>query len=589
MSTQESTAIIAIIIASIAFFITVAQLLQQLFGTAVGYRNCQVSVIGDWAQLTKRKWRWSEFRFETKFSTPHIQVLSVGFSSAAFREDLDIGKLEPNNFILLTNYPESRHVTLMGSNIEMNARYAEEDMGDLVGWIALIDRLHKVQGQILPRIHIMDPSTWVPTKRSDTQVYTRSRKNFDHITSPTISVRQRSWDFVPPDIIRPFASSTIGDIIVMAHRLGMEWKDMRPDEGVMRAEGNGLAMNSTSVRAFGILLQITQDLSRYQGTRYPGRNFLIPTREVDKLGFRIIPGCPILGLPDYYLDGGDMVSSILGILEDFKIPQNICEEYADFVKRNHSCIGFSDLLALVAPFMPLAGSSITQIPLPYPGAQDSPIKDWDAFWLFRHRLETWQQPLSHQMEWVLSEHQRMYQAHPSSWDSGHVEPNQCSVEYVNDCSDLWWKTTECLLQLSRGRFDYSDLVAAHITQVIQFPTACKQNNGERSKNEAAADELNRLQAIYCIDTYISHVEEIVKFMRKRNKLETRDRGPWVEYDRAVQDDWWTMMLRAMCWYRGVDFQGLCGDEGQVSSQKNRRQMSVVSPSLYRSQMPVYIT
>lgn len=72
MSTQDNTSIAAIVIAIIAFFVTVGQLLQAIFGTAEGYRNCQASVIGKWANDTKRKWRWSEFRFETRFKTPNI-------------------------------------------------------------------------------------------------------------------------------------------------------------------------------------------------------------------------------------------------------------------------------------------------------------------------------------------------------------------------------------------------------------------------------------------------------------------------------------------------------------------------------------
>ena len=64
-SEQDNTAIVAIIIAVIAFFVTTAQLLQALFGTAEGYRRCQPSVIGGWSSEAQRKWRWREFRFET--------------------------------------------------------------------------------------------------------------------------------------------------------------------------------------------------------------------------------------------------------------------------------------------------------------------------------------------------------------------------------------------------------------------------------------------------------------------------------------------------------------------------------------------
>ena len=54
-SEQDNTAVLAIIIALIAFFVTTAQLLQALFGTAIGYRQCQPSVMGEWAVMTRRK------------------------------------------------------------------------------------------------------------------------------------------------------------------------------------------------------------------------------------------------------------------------------------------------------------------------------------------------------------------------------------------------------------------------------------------------------------------------------------------------------------------------------------------------------
>lgn len=81
-SEQDNTAIVAIVIALIAFFVTTAQLLQALFGTAIGYRQCQPSVMGGWATKTRRKWRWSEFRFETIFTTPNFRLDVLGSERA---------------------------------------------------------------------------------------------------------------------------------------------------------------------------------------------------------------------------------------------------------------------------------------------------------------------------------------------------------------------------------------------------------------------------------------------------------------------------------------------------------------------------
>ena len=48
----------ALAIAIAALLIALGQLIQQLFGTADGYRRCQSSVIGGWSTLARRRFRW---------------------------------------------------------------------------------------------------------------------------------------------------------------------------------------------------------------------------------------------------------------------------------------------------------------------------------------------------------------------------------------------------------------------------------------------------------------------------------------------------------------------------------------------------
>jgi hypothetical protein len=55
---EVSVATAALVIAIVALLIAFSQLVQQLFGTADGYRRCQSSVIGDWSQLVKLHFRW---------------------------------------------------------------------------------------------------------------------------------------------------------------------------------------------------------------------------------------------------------------------------------------------------------------------------------------------------------------------------------------------------------------------------------------------------------------------------------------------------------------------------------------------------
>jgi hypothetical protein len=59
MAVNEVTvATAALVIAVVALLIAFGQLIQQLFSTADGYRRCQSSVIGDWWQLVRLRFRW---------------------------------------------------------------------------------------------------------------------------------------------------------------------------------------------------------------------------------------------------------------------------------------------------------------------------------------------------------------------------------------------------------------------------------------------------------------------------------------------------------------------------------------------------
>ena len=274
MSTQDNTSIAAIVIAAIAFFVTVAQLLQAVFGTAVGYRNCQASVIGEWATLTKRKWRWSEFRFETRFKTPNILLID-GYQFSRTEKAVR----------LLQGDPVSRWTTCVSSI------HGSDENSDLVGWLRFLDQLHKYTN-----LSVLGPGT-MPYK------YTFSHFDLHEATLPAITFRERSWDFMPPEITRPFATSNVGDIIALAHRLGMFLTDLRPADGIMRAEGNGFSIVSTTVRGFGLFLQFTHD----EAAKIPDeqiRERHVPTVAADKLGFQIIPGHRLFHrwLEDFALD-----------------------------------------------------------------------------------------------------------------------------------------------------------------------------------------------------------------------------------------------------------------------------------------------
>lgn len=103
------------------------------------------------------------------------------------------------------------------------------------------------------------------------------------VTFPIGQFIRKSWDFMPPNIVRPMASSTISDIAIISRRLVIVWKSFDPDCGSTKAEGNGHLLTSIMARSIGIVLQYT-----YTVRRCERKCAYIPKVAADKLEFGLV-------------------------------------------------------------------------------------------------------------------------------------------------------------------------------------------------------------------------------------------------------------------------------------------------------------
>jgi len=76
MSSDSSDLIslIALIVSLVALIVTFLQAAQQYVATASDYRHCSERTLGGWHKRSRRRFIWSELRFEVHFSTPIIHV-----------------------------------------------------------------------------------------------------------------------------------------------------------------------------------------------------------------------------------------------------------------------------------------------------------------------------------------------------------------------------------------------------------------------------------------------------------------------------------------------------------------------------------
>lgn len=566
-SEQDSTAIVAIIIALIAFFVTTAQLLQALFGTAVGYRHCQPSVMGGWATKTRRKWRWSEFRFETIFTTPNIRL--DNFSN----------NYERSGSVYITGDEKSRRETycyggyLQTIQLAMSYDGSSDMADDLVGWFSLLMIIHVSQESYFRQtVH----------SRSERTRSSLSFVDFRGMVCPAVTFRTRSWDFMPPDIVRPFATSNVGDIIALSHRLGMRWKEVRPDDGVLRAEGNGQSITSTAVRGFGLLLQYTFDRAIVQNSKHVWdrvSTLTVPSQEADMLGFQIVSGSRGLDLLDFVFDHSAGFAPIGQAMSQLGVNREVRDMYSRFFQRSGRLDGFSDLIGMVAPFLPLRGSSVVQIFSPYPQFHDSPTNWWEGFVVYHARLLKYFEEQdkaadeSEQMKWVLDRFEYMRRTYPwnqcPSWEgeiANKEVKNGRSIVFLDDLRSIHSATTDYFKSLQgQGSFRYIDLVGAHIAQAVYYPDLAEENikAGLDTRYDLGAFRSQRVAEGMHI--YVDQIPKVVDFMKKKGFNDAR----------IVTEAWWTLILRAMCWHRSIAW---------VEIQTG----NLVSPSFQGSRIPVHI-
>jgi len=82
---------------------------------------------------------------------------------------------------------------------------------------------------------------------------------------------------MPPDIVRPVASTTVGCLITMAYRLNMTWTDFRLDEGVLRAVGEGRSFSTSIVRGMGLVVEYGRSASN------PDHKNRVPSKVADQV------------------------------------------------------------------------------------------------------------------------------------------------------------------------------------------------------------------------------------------------------------------------------------------------------------------
>lgn len=444
-------------------------------------------------------------------------------------------------------------------------KYYESD--ELACWVPLLAQLHK-QGKNIVKYFPQSPSSVA----NDTTV-------------PVIQFIQKSWDFMPVDVVRPMASSTVSDVAIMARRLGQVWKSFDPGMGSMRAEGNGHVITSTLARSLGTILQYTYT------SRDNSRNcFYIPVKEADKLGFGLVEFDHRLFGPNM---GGDLdvgslagISRTLNLIISFKHHKNI-----DTVLRNISNAmnagkafipGLNDLVPLCSAMLSPSDNGCSgpdrwwnRIPSPnlyMKGVTSSR----EGFRIFHRRLQNLVSSKginsTKQSIYILSCVKALVTAHGVRWET-EKDWEQWNREFgdipsppdygENTAKDQVMKHhSEMTDFLQKTRVRYKDLVSEHIV----LATRPLSNVPERYPTGSAwGKEDFDPEMVGSMEAYFDFLPELAERVQMRHEaVLTVD---------EVEDAWLSMIFRAFCWQR---------------SHVMIPEVAPLPSEYWNSKMPVYI-
>lgn len=258
-------------------------------------------MIGElWAEKTTRKFKWREWRYQIFFEVPvfytappgitigpltklkpKVQLLDRfrrssdaepdGKDSQTFQdraipmEVIEIQKhVQPIYKITGTKNSCKHTMTKFSNRDEKWANvHTAEDEG--CSWVLLLDAL---QGQ----------------EKASREWDRADELGTKHTICYLIQRKRRCWDFIPLNVTKSFATTTICHLVEMMSMLGLIWKEFDVRRSSLSAEGNGYMLRGEYVPVLGILTRFFR-LSKPEHRE----NRIIPCNEIKRLCFGEVP------------------------------------------------------------------------------------------------------------------------------------------------------------------------------------------------------------------------------------------------------------------------------------------------------------
>ncbi|KAK2016960.1 hypothetical protein LZ32DRAFT_54401 [Colletotrichum eremochloae] len=283
-------AVVALLISVLAFIISMLQALQQYYASATGYSSCTSKVMGDWAQFTRRRFRWYEFRFEVEFEVPVIFVAHPtnlrGPLGLHDEKEITYMTGTSNSYKKTFTWNQQQYdeidKSLRAGNSRQAIHTADNELANWLGLLMAIQRMEK------------ESRTWQDNEyfghnnlqwEDQTPCHPHTpAATFTHTLTVGMQRKKKSWDSMPDNMKKPYATTTISHLVEIAGMLGVHWKEFNRNEDRYRAQGNGFSITGYDVDDLGIVFTFEKT-----GPTWFHENRIVPHNLVKELFFGYCP------------------------------------------------------------------------------------------------------------------------------------------------------------------------------------------------------------------------------------------------------------------------------------------------------------
>ncbi|KAK5654574.1 hypothetical protein OQA88_7203 [Cercophora sp. LCS_1] len=285
-------AVVALVISIIAFVVAILQALQQYYSSARGYSSCGPAVIGKWAKFRHRVFLWNEFRFEVQFEVP------VMFVARPTNKSGPVAHQDQVPITVLDGKPSSYEAACIETRATLDKQFKEKRQNadrvrvhtadnEAATWLDLLVAIQRMEedSRNWQKKAVLGHEEGCGGEGSLQHWPPRGENEHEGRTlSVCMQRKKKSWDTIPDNVTKPYATTTIAHLVEFSAMLGIYWLVFDREEDRYLAQGNGFILSGSNVEGLGLTFTITK-----KGPTWFESNRLVPQYAVKELCFGLCP------------------------------------------------------------------------------------------------------------------------------------------------------------------------------------------------------------------------------------------------------------------------------------------------------------